>query len=86
MLQVKDFLDKGIAPWQVFYYSLDIDDTKQNIVDAVEIYFKIAPRLQEGNRRYIFLDEATSVVDWQKSIKWLVDQNKIPNATLIARR
>ncbi len=84
MLQIKDFLDKGISPWQICYYSLDIDDTKQDIVDVIEIYFKLTPKLRESDRRYIFLDEATSVIDWQKSIKWLVDQHKIPNVTLVA--
>lgn len=84
MLQIKYFLESGVSPWRVFYYSLDIDDTKQDIVDAVEIYSRISPRLPEGDRRYILLDEATSVTDWQKSIKWMVDNNKIPNVTLMA--
>ena len=84
MLQIKDFLEREISPWRIFYYSLDIHDAKQDIANAVEIYFKISPKLRKNDRRYIFLDEATSVTDWQKSIKWLVDQNKIPNVTLMA--
>ena len=53
-------------------------------MNAVEIYFRISPKLRKDDRRYIFLDEATSITDWQKSIKWMMDQNRIPNVTLMA--
>jgi len=82
-LQIRDFLEDGVHPWNIMYYSLDLANTQQDVVDVVEIYLKLSDR-QRGNRRfYIFLDEASSVTDWQKGIKWLVDSSKLANCTVV---
>lgn len=82
-LQIRDFLENGVHPWNIVYYSLDLANAQQDVVDVVEIYLKLSDR-QRGNRRfYIFLDEASSVTDWQKGIKWLVDGGKLANCTVV---
>ena len=83
-LQIRDFLRQGIHPWNILYYSLDLDNTKQDVVDLVEIYLKMSSRQRNGKRSYLFLDEASSVPDWQKGIKWLVDNDKLKNCTVMA--
>lgn len=83
-LQIKEFLENNISPWNIFYYSLDLANTQQDVVDAVEIYMKISERQRKDNRCYLFLDEASSVTDWQKGIKWLVDNDKLKNCTVMA--
>ncbi len=83
-LQIRDFLSKGVHPWNILYYSLDLADTKQDVVDLVEIYLKISRRARGNRRSYLFLDEASSVTDWQKGIKWLVDSDKLKNCTIMA--
>ena len=82
-IQIKDFLEKGIAPWNILYYSLDLASTKQDIVDVIEKYMKITSRHRGNRRNYLFLDEVSSVYDWQKGIKWLVDQKKLTNSTVM---
>lgn len=83
-LQIRDFLEQGIDPWNILYYSLDLANTQQDVVDLAETYLKISSR-QRGNRRsYLFLDEASSVTEWQKGIKWLVDNDKLNNCTVMA--
>jgi predicted AAA+ superfamily ATPase len=82
-LQIREFLKSGISPWNILYYSLELSDTKQDVVDVVETYMKISRRQRGANRSYIFLDEASSVPDWQKGIKWLVDQNILQNCTVM---
>ncbi len=65
------------------YYSLDLAST-QDVVDVIETYMKISKRQRGDNWCYIFLDEASSVHNWQKGIKWLVDNDKLKNCTIMA--
>jgi len=83
-LQIKEFLEKNVSPWNVLYYSLDLANTQQDVVDVVETYMKISTRQRGDKRCYLFLDEASSVNDWQKGIKWLVDNDKLKNCTVMA--
>ena len=83
-LQIRDFLDNGINPWNIFYYSLDAANTKQDVIDIIKSYLELSVGHKEDNRTYIFLDEASSVKDWQKGIKWLVDMDKLFNCTVMA--
>ncbi|PJC49848.1 MAG: hypothetical protein CO032_07965 [Nitrosopumilales archaeon CG_4_9_14_0_2_um_filter_34_16] len=83
-LQIRDFLEQGIHPWNILYYSLDLANSQQDVVDLVETYLKISSRQRGDRRSYLFLDEASSVTDWQKGIKWLVDSDKLKNCTIMA--
>jgi len=83
-LQIKEFLQKKISPWNILYYSLDLANTQQDVVDVVETYMKISARQRGDNRCYLFLDEVSSVHEWQKGIKWLVDGDKLKNCTVMA--
>ena len=84
-LQIKKLLEMKIAsPWNILYYSLDLHRTPQDVADVVQAYMRITSRLRGNKRCYLFLDEVTSVPDWQKGIKWLIDQNKIKNSIVVA--
>ena len=83
-LQIKEFLEKGISPWNILYYSLDLVSTQQDVVDIIQTYMKISARQRGSKRSYLFLDEASSVYDWQKGIKWLVDGDELKNCTVMA--
>ena len=83
-LQIMDFLLGGTHPWNILYYSLDLANTQQDVADLIETYLKISVRQRGERRSYLFLDEASSVSDWQKGIKWLVDNDKLKNSTIMA--
>ena len=83
-LQIKEFLEKNTSPWNILYHTLDMSDTKQDVVDVIETYMRISAKHSKNNRCYIFLDEVTSVRDWQKGIKWLVDGDRLKNCTVMA--
>ena len=83
-LQIKKFLDDGKLPWNIFYCSFDLCRTPRELVDAVESYRRITQRMRDGSRCYLFLDEVTTIPNWQKGIKWLVDRDVIPNSTIMA--
>ncbi len=82
-LQIRDFLASGISPWNILYYSLDIANAPQDVVDLVETYLSISAKMRESGRCYLFLDEVSSVPDWQKGIKWLVDNGMLKNCTVM---
>ena len=83
-LQIKEFLENGISPWNILYYPLDLVSTQQDVVDVIQSYMKISSRQRGDRRSYLFLDEASSVHNWQKGIKWLVDSDKLKNCTVMA--
>lgn len=41
-LQIRDFLKRGISPWNILYHSLDLANNQQDVVDVVETYLKIS--------------------------------------------
>ena len=82
-LQIKEFLGRGICPWNILYYTLDLVGTAQDLVEVIERYMKISSGLRGEDRCYLFLDEISSVPNWQKGIKWLVDGDKLRNCTIM---
>lgn len=82
-LQIREFLDRGVCPWNIFYYTLDLVGTAQDLVGIIERYMKISSGLRGENRCYLFLDEISSVPNWQKGIKWLVDSGVLENCTVM---
>lgn len=46
---------------------------------------KITSRMRDNDKRcYLLLDEITSIPNWQKGIKALVDNDEVKNCTIIA--
>lgn len=83
-LQIREFLKKGISPWNIFYYSFDLCKTPRELVDVIESCNRLTRNLRDEGRRYIFLDEVSTIPNWQKGIKWLIDRNMIANSTVVA--
>ena len=83
-LQIKKFLDGGVHPLCILYCVMDMTQDPRDVVNVIETYMEqIARRAPEG-RRYLFLDEISSVPDWQKGIKWLVDTGNLRGCTVLA--
>ena len=83
-LQIQKFLENKTPPWNIFYYSFDLCRTPRELADVVGWYIRLTDGMWDGARRYIFLDEVSTVPNWQKGIKWLVDRNIIANSTILA--
>lgn len=83
-LQIKDFLSHGVSPWNIMYYSFDLEKSPEDLVDVIQSYQTLT-RTQRGQARtYFFLDEVTSVKDWQRGVKWLADHRLLENSTVVA--
>ena len=76
-LKIKEFIEKGTAAWNILYYSFDLQEKPRDVVDVIQKYMKITSRSRENKRCYIFLDEITSIPNWQKGIKVLIDSDEI---------
>lgn len=73
-----------IRPEQVMYYSCDNLDTYKDFIGLLETYLDHISKLNLPEERlYIFLDEVTSVRDWQRGIKHLVDAGRLSKAALV---
>jgi len=84
-LLIRDLLlDDTIAKEQVMYYSCDNIDIRQELVELMEAYFGHLRTLglSEG-RQFIFIDEITSIRDWQRGIKHLADMGMLERAFVI---
>jgi hypothetical protein len=80
-LKIRELLSTGTAPRAIFYWACDLIETPEKLVEVVDTYLAFAKDTKE--RRYLFLDEISSVEDWQKGIKYLYDQGRLRGSTAI---
>ena len=84
-LWIKKFIaEQTISPWNILYYSLDLHKDPIDVVDLIRKYMKITSRSRDSKRCYILLDEITTIPNWQKGVKVLIDSGEIKNCTVIA--
>ena len=82
---INDLLKKErVLKEQVMYYSCDNIDDYKELIELLETYLDYIKKLNLHKKRlYIFLDEVTSVRNWQKGIKYLVDTGKLSQAGIV---
>lgn len=83
-LQIRDFLKKGVNPWNIMYYAFDLENNPKDVLEIINSYLTQTERWRDKSRCYLFLDEISSVKNWQKAIKRLSDMGKLKNCTVIA--
>ena len=71
-----------VDPRSVLYFTCDLINYPEELVDILQ-YYNESIRPKREARAYIFLDEISSVKEWQKAIKYLSDTNKLVNTTII---
>jgi hypothetical protein len=72
---IQRLIGSGVPSTNVLYYSLDLEREPEAIVELVNRGRAIGA---EG-RRYILLDEISSVPDWQRAVKYLRDNTSARN-------
>lgn len=82
-IQIKDFLEKDVSPWNIMYYAFDLEDSPKEVVKIIKNYLDNTKRRRGESRCYVFLDEISSVKNWQKAIKNLWDKDKLANCTIV---
>lgn len=72
--------EKNVEPKRVLLFNCDIVPSAKELVDIVLSFLEgMAP----PGRRYLFLDEISSVPEWPNAIKWLVDQGQGKGCTFL---
>ena len=82
-LMIEELLNRDrVNPRSILYCTCDLIDNPEKLVDILQYYLeKIRPKTK--TRSYIFLDEISSVKEWQKAIKHLSDIGRLVNTTII---
>lgn len=80
-LEVKRLL-ATVPRWNVMYYSFDLGGSPADVVAVLDEYATRVGRAAEG-RRFVFLDEISSVRDWQKALKLLKDMGRLEGHTVV---
>ena len=73
---------KRIPQGNVMYYSFELENSPRDIITVINEYFN-RPKQTKEKRRFIFLDEVSNIVNWQRAIKKLKDQGKLENCTVV---
>lgn len=80
-LAIKDLLESNDEK-EIFYFDCDAISEKEDIIKIMDEY--VAWAKEQGiSGHFIFLDEVTSVKEWQNSIRFLYDQNYFKNSTVV---
>ncbi len=81
-LWIKSLLyNKGVDNKNIFYYSCDLVQNPKQLTNIIKTYLDW--RMNNKNRKYIFLDEISSVLHWEKGIKFLSDNNEFKKCTVV---
>lgn len=73
---------KSIPKENIFYWSCDNLASKEDLIKLLKEYADFC-RVKNAKPEYILLDEITDINDWQKAIKFVIDNNITPNACYI---
>ena len=83
-LMIRERLQNGWNPWNLMYYSFDVETSPADVSDVVDAYLERSAPLRKDRRAFLFLDEISNITGWQNGIKKLKDQGKLDNCTVIA--
>ncbi|MEW6528868.1 MAG: ATP-binding protein [Candidatus Micrarchaeota archaeon] len=72
-LKIKELLNKT-DPKRIFYYSFELLRKPEDINNIILEYLD---SVAVGDVRYIFLDETTTILEWTRGIKLLIDRGDI---------
>lgn len=81
-LMIRDLLSKDIEPRTVFYYSCDAIDDFDDLVEVIRTYRDFSGHVSP-ERRFLFIDEISSVREWERGIKILSDSGELAKATTV---
>lgn len=75
-------LTEGKDYKSIFYYSCDLVANEKELFEVINEYldWSLTFRL---DRKYLFLDEISSVKNWEKGLKYLVDAGILKNTSVI---
>jgi predicted AAA+ superfamily ATPase len=80
-LRIKRLLEKGVSPENIFYFQCDAIENRKQLITVIDNY--LSQQRREKEWAYLFIDEVSMLVDWQKAIKLLIDTGRFRKCTVI---
>lgn len=80
-LRIKKLLEKGVQPENIFFFPCDAIENRKQLITVIDNY--LSQQMKKGEWAYLFIDEVSMLVDWQKSVKILIDAGRFRNCTVI---
>jgi len=78
---IKKLIERGISPKNILYLSLDFFTSRREMRNAID-YFLDSTR--DTAEIYLFLDEITSIEDWNLELKFMADQGITEKGIILA--
>jgi predicted AAA+ superfamily ATPase len=81
-LLIRRLLSDGSHPFSIFFFDCEMLFTASEIKEMLDAYFNFIELMNYNGNTYILLDEITSVTDWTKIIKFLVDSGRFQHSVV----
>lgn len=78
---IKELLAEVDNSKGVFYYTCDLVANEKELFEVINVYLDWVSAFNL-DRKYIFLDEISSVTNWEKGLKYLVDAGFLENTSV----
>ncbi len=79
---IEKLLKRKKNPFSIFYFTCDILEDYEDLLNIFEEYRKLKERKGIKNS-YIFLDEITLLDEWWRAVKFLIDRHYFKNDVLV---
>jgi len=80
-LRIKQLLEDGVSPENIFYFPCDAIETPKQLMTVIDNYLSQQRRKEDW--AFLFIDEISMLMDWQKTVKLLYDAGKFKDCTVI---
>ncbi|RLI46637.1 ATP-binding protein [Candidatus Bathyarchaeota archaeon] len=80
-LRIKRLLEEGIPSENIFYFPCDAIETPKQLMTIIDNY--LTQKRRQGEWAYLFIDEVSMLIEWQKAIKLLIDAGRFRDCTVI---
>lgn len=78
---IRGLIKKGIPPKNILYLSLDFFTSRREMRNAIDYFINTT---RDSSEIYLFLDEITSIEDWNLELKYMADQGITQKAVILA--
>lgn len=80
-LRIERLLEEGVAPQNIFYFPCDAIETPKQLMTVVDNYLNQQRDPEEWT--FLFIDEISMLMDWQRTVKLLYDAGKFKDCTVV---
>jgi len=78
---IKKLIEKGVPPKDILYLSLDFFTSRREMRNAIGYFIDTT---KDSRKVYLFLDEITSLEDWNLELKYMADQGITKRGSILA--